>query len=913
MTAMSEAAESRITQDKPSGAIRTWFSPGYRFESAKNGGTPRDRARAVLAESASQFKWKKTLADIVDERVIAGPGSESVRFSQTFKKLPVDSSDIVVNFDDEGRLQSIYNNFHYDIPRTLDPKNAKLSEREALRIAQELLAPHEKREVVSKKLVVYQYREMPENNGKGGHEHAPRERILAAAALRRADAVESGFIAQPGTYYLAWDIRVLAQGPRGAWRVLIDAVSGHMLSVIDLSQYATGTAKVFDPNPIVTSGDTTLRHNSAAPTINGQRVAVSVEHLDAPSNGNLRLRGSFVRMQEEESPTVADPQNSTGTFEFNWDDNAFLDAMAYFHLDRLQDYIQNTLGLTDVANYAIPVDPQGFSGADNSHYVPGGSGTGFVTFGGGLQPIPSSNPIPDAADAMVVLHEYGHAIQDNSNPGFDNPASGVGEGWGDTLAAIYYDDKHADPAATRGFMMSWDSEMGTGSWLGRRYDVAWLFDGSEYASAIATDNHTAGQLWCATMFELYRKLGGDSVYAGTKEAARDLALRLHLMANFNVPAIGATAQQMGQQIEAADSHLGGWRYADGLHKKVIYDTFRRRHLTTYSDKAVDVYINDGREGNYGSVSQNDLFTERLWLDTWWEVQDVWVKVVPYADAAAQQASDPGDHVEPPVGSTAYLYVRVKNKGTDGAGSGPVTVRVYHADPGIGLTWPDDWTPTDTPSITVPNVLPGLANRVVVGPFPWTPTVVAHECVLAVVECANDHAVTQDLPGGTHVGDGDLVPFDNNIAQRNLAPTPAKQGGKRRFTIRNPFDTPKEMELQITHNLPKGWKWSLSEPERVKLESRERRWAEITIDRANGAEVTSFDQPHQLQVTGIIDGQVIGGMTFYLAPPSAFGEPDGESHRRLGVRELEELLELNIPWEECEFEGEVDIRMRFHRK
>jgi hypothetical protein len=186
-------------------------------------------------------------------------------------------------------------------------------------------------------------------------------------------------------------------------------------------------------------------------------------------------------------------------------------------------------------------------------------------------------------------------------------------------------------------------------------------------------------------------------------------------------------------------------------------------------------------------------------------------------------------------------------------------------------------------------------------------------VLAVAECANDHAVTQDLPGGTHVGDGDLVPFDNNIAQRNLAPTPAKQGGKRRFTIRNPFDTPKEMELQITHNLPKGWKWSLSEPERVKLESRERRWAEITIDRANGAEVTSFDQPHQLQVTGIIDGQVIGGMTFYLAPPSAFGEPDGESHRRLGVRELEELLELNIPWEECEFEGEVDIRMRFHRK
>ena len=39
------------------------------------------------------------------------------------------------------------------------------------------------------------------------------------------------------------------------------------------------------------------------------------------------------------------------------------------------------LGLTNVASYAIPIDPQGLNGADNSHYVPGG-GTGYVAFGG---------------------------------------------------------------------------------------------------------------------------------------------------------------------------------------------------------------------------------------------------------------------------------------------------------------------------------------------------------------------------------------------------------------------------------------------------------------------------------------------------------------------------------------------------
>lgn len=114
------------------------------------------------------------------------------------------------------------------------------------------------------------------------------------------------------------------------------------------------------------------------------------------------------------------------------------------------------------------------------------------------------------------------------------------------------------------------------------------------------------------MFELYRKLGGDSSYTGVKRAARDLSIRLHLMANFNVPAINATAQQMGQQIEVADINLGSWRgLVGGLHKKVIYDTFRRRHLASYIDKPVDVYVDDGREGGYGSASGNDLFTENL--------------------------------------------------------------------------------------------------------------------------------------------------------------------------------------------------------------------------------------------------------------------------------------------------------------
>src|SRR5262249_38800776 len=151
-------------------------------------------------------------------------------------------------------------------------------------------------------------------------------------------------------------------------------------------------------------------------TLNGQTIAVVMDRLNAPDgSGNLHLDGSFVQMAEFEAPTFAEPVSALGDFIFAVNDRKFLDAMTYFHLDRFQNYVQTQLGMSNVANYSISVDPQGFNGADNSHYF-----SNKLAFGEG--------GIPDAADAMVILHEYGHAIQDNTNPGFDNPIAGTGEG-----------------------------------------------------------------------------------------------------------------------------------------------------------------------------------------------------------------------------------------------------------------------------------------------------------------------------------------------------------------------------------------------------------------------------------------------------------------------------------------------------
>src|SRR6185295_11756861 len=63
--------------------------------------------------------------------------------------------------------------------------------------------------------------------------------------------------------------------------------------------------------------------------------------------------------------------------------------------------------------------------ADNSFYSPQSQD---ITYGLG--------GVDDAEDAEVILHEYGHSIQDDQVPGFGSSAEAgaMGEGFGDYLA-----------------------------------------------------------------------------------------------------------------------------------------------------------------------------------------------------------------------------------------------------------------------------------------------------------------------------------------------------------------------------------------------------------------------------------------------------------------------------------------------
>ena len=74
----------------------------------------------------------------------------------------------------------------------------------------------------------------------------------------------------------------------------------------------------------------------------------------------------------------------------------------------------------------MQVDPSGFNGADNSHYL---SGSGRLAFGEG--------GVDDAEDADVIIHELGHGLHDWVTDGGLSQVNGLSEGTGDYAAGSY--------------------------------------------------------------------------------------------------------------------------------------------------------------------------------------------------------------------------------------------------------------------------------------------------------------------------------------------------------------------------------------------------------------------------------------------------------------------------------------------
>ena len=283
----------------------------------------------------------------------------------------------------------------------------------------------------------------------GAHVPAPatahsRRCRRSRAACRRDDRVAAPVTARPailmarGAPRTVWRVVVPSRRPLGSFEVVVDGRDATILRVRDLLRRAftaTGQGSVFDTNPIVAQGSRSGLGDAGdadSAALTALRESVTLSRLDTDSPGCLEGRWAHVTVPGGE--VCDDPARDFRAFTRS--DAGFEAVMGYFHIDRAQEHIRS-LGFANVradqqrvhANDVfldedddpLPPDEQ-----DNSFYDPL---TGDISLGTG--------GTDDGEDGEVIVHEYGHAIQDDQVPGWGATDEGgaMGEGFGDYLAS----------------------------------------------------------------------------------------------------------------------------------------------------------------------------------------------------------------------------------------------------------------------------------------------------------------------------------------------------------------------------------------------------------------------------------------------------------------------------------------------
>lgn len=463
---------------------------------------PRKVAESFLMDIAGDLDISVDPANLRFESVTNSILGDHVHFQQYHEGKPVAAAEVRVDLDRNNRVYNVQNDsvplsvVHKGAAKT-GPGPARLPDR-AIELALEQSGANrsEVQEVLSSELVYF-----------------------AAGSRPR----------------LAWRIVLRASGPAQEWLFHVDAEDGTVLEQIDLLKRVTGKATVFDPNPVVTLDDTTLRDGSAIP--DGAYRTVDLPDLD----GTGYLDGKYVSTRRTRN-RVRRPDH---TFEVKRDGAGFKEAMVYYHIDRVQRYIQQ-LGFTNVLNGPIEVDVDGET-ADNSYYSPL---TKSLTFGTG--------GVDDAEDADIILHEYGHAIQDAQVPNFgaSRECKAMGEGFGDYLAATFFERVKA--ANLKPCVGTWD---GVSYGKGDPRCLRRLDSAKKYPHDLVQEEHDDGEIWSACLWEL-RAAIADPQIADRLVLAHHFLLMSH--ASFSD---GANA------LITADKNLN-----EGKHKAAIVDVFRRRGI-----------------------------------------------------------------------------------------------------------------------------------------------------------------------------------------------------------------------------------------------------------------------------------------------------------------------------------------------
>lgn len=274
--------------------------------------------------------------------------------------------------------------------------------------------------------------------------------------------------------------------------VLLAMFTSGVLAGKDGPGTSTGTGQVFLPNPVAYLGDQSLTDQKDAnyPALQPAYKIVTLTNLD----GSGYLRGDWANILNETGDAAF---SSTNTFIYTRNDDRFEQVMAYYWVTEAQKYIQSlgfgtTYAPINMESQDIRVNQLGI---DNSYSW---DKHDILRFGKG--------GVDDAEDAEVILHEYGHAIQDSQMTPFgfgtSVEAGSIGEGFGDYFAVTV--SSVIAPTADPACVADWDSVSYTSTTPHclRRVDQNLHYPGDLNGLV-----HHDGQIWSRALWDIRNALG----------------------------------------------------------------------------------------------------------------------------------------------------------------------------------------------------------------------------------------------------------------------------------------------------------------------------------------------------------------------------------------------------------------------
>jgi hypothetical protein len=257
---------------------------------------------------------------------------------------------------------------------------------------------------------------------------------------------------------------------------------------------ATAAGTVFYPNPVQQLGDQTLTDRKDADYAALQPAYRKVTLTDLDGSGSLA--GRYVVVKSETGKAA---QAVNGDFPaYHRDADQFEQVMGYYWVTTAQHYIQHlgfgsTLRPVNQRQIELRIDQYG---GDNSFFR---EDKANITLGKG--------GVDDAEDAEVIVHEYGHSVQDGQVTGFGtNLESGsIGEAFGDYLAVVVTSWATGTPTKTpEACVADWDST----SYTSTTPHCLRRLDGTKhYPQDVVGEVHADGEIWSRALWDIRERLG----------------------------------------------------------------------------------------------------------------------------------------------------------------------------------------------------------------------------------------------------------------------------------------------------------------------------------------------------------------------------------------------------------------------